>query len=174
MTEPNKIPAREDVEVLAREIRDLKETLRDVSGKLGRIEKRLRVFFPAAFPQAKSRSAKGERLETSPPTMTTDQLLAVYNDLVNLARSDRPSQVEGKLDALALGDLALLVRELGAPVGGKPTRPLLVRSVLGRLKQSVMLSRHTPRPTSSSTSTAPNAADESQSPDSETSEPEHK
>jgi hypothetical protein len=157
MTEQNKIPGRDDVEALAREMKNLKETLRDVSGKLGRIEKRLRVFFSTVFPHSKPR-ARAERLENSPASMTPDQVLNVYNDLINLARSDRPTQVEDKLNSLTLGDLALLVKELGAPMGSKPTRTLLVKSVLGRLKQSIMLSRHTPRPstpfTSSSEATA--------------------
>ena len=37
---------REDVEALAGELRDLKEVIREVSGKLGRIEKRLRLLSP--------------------------------------------------------------------------------------------------------------------------------
>jgi hypothetical protein len=149
MTEPYKIPEREDVEILAREIRDLKEVLRELSGKLGRIEKRLRVFFPAAFPKSKPRANKGQSLQSSPPTMTSEQVLGFYNELIDLVRADRRSQVEDNLARLALGDLALLVRELGAPTGNNPSRSGLTKSVMGRLKQSIMLSRHSSRPASS-------------------------
>lgn len=151
MIEENKIPARQDIETLAREMRDLKDSLREISGKLGRMERHLRVFFPASFPKAKAEPRKRERLEDSPPTMTSEQILSVYNELVDLARTDRGVQVEERLSRLGLGDLTLLVRELGVPTGKNPTRSALGKSVMGRLKQSIMLSRHTARPSSTDT-----------------------
>jgi hypothetical protein len=136
---------QEDVEALAHEMRDLKEVLREVSGKLGRIEKRLRTFFPDSFPD-KSQKEKTPDLRESAPSITPQQALDFYSELVALARSGKEQEVEARTAKLALADLALLVRELGAPLGKKPSRIGLTRSLMGRLKESVLLSRHTNRP----------------------------
>jgi hypothetical protein len=137
---------REDVEALASEMHDLKEVLREVSGKLGRIEKRLRVFFPGSFPAPKARTGKTSDVRESVPTITPQQALDLYSELVALARSGQEQRVAERAAGLELVDLALLVRELGAPLGKKPTRAGLTRSLMGRLKESVLLSRHTNRP----------------------------
>lgn len=146
---------RDDVEALAGEMRDLKEALREISGKLGRIEKRLRAFFPTSFPESKGRREKPLDLRENPPTMTPQQVLDFYSELVSLARSGQEREVEARAAKLGISDLALLVRELGAPLGKKPNRTALTKSLIGRLKESVLLSRHTNRPP-----TEPYTADE--------------
>jgi hypothetical protein len=150
---------REDVEALAGELRDLKEVMREVSGKLGRIEKRLRLFFPASFPN-QPRKERSPDLRDTPPTITTQQALQIYNELLDMARTGREQQVEARVAGIGLPDLALLVRELGAQVGKKPSRTGLTKSLMGRLKESVMLSRHTSRPSSQSTPLGINEAEE--------------
>ncbi len=146
---------REDVEALAGEMRDLKEAAREISGKLGRIEKRLRAFFPGSFPVKKGRTEKSLDLRENPPTMTTQQVLDFYTELVELARSGQEREVDARAAQLGIPDLALLVRELGAPLGKKPNRAGLTRSLMGRLKESVLLSRHTNRPTAGSPANHP-------------------
>jgi hypothetical protein len=138
---------REDVEALAAELRDLKEVMRDVSGKLGRIEKRLKLFFPQSFPSER-RKQPGVDIREMSPTISPQKALEMYTDLLEMARSGRQQEVESRIAGIALPDLALLVRELGAPLGKKPTRPALTKSLMGRLRESIMLSRHTLRPAS--------------------------
>ncbi|HLH75288.1 MAG TPA: hypothetical protein VKV28_00650 [Candidatus Binataceae bacterium] len=150
MTEQNISPKEEDVIALAGEMRELKEILREVSGKLGRIEKRLRAFFPSSFPSAKTGRVKLPQLNDSPPTITPQQALDLYTELIDLARSGQERQVETRVAEMGLGNLALLVKELGAPLGKKPSRPALMKSLMGRLKESIMLSRHTNRPATTS------------------------
>lgn len=142
----NEPPKREDVEALAGEMRDLKEVLREVSGKLGRIEKRLRAFFPDSFPQNKTRKEPSSNLRESAPTITAQQALDIYTELVTLARSGQEQEIASRAAKLDIADLALLVRELGAPLGKKPSRTGLTKSLMSRLKESVLLSRHTNRP----------------------------
>lgn len=146
MSEHTEAPQREDVEILAREITELKEVLRDVSGKLGRMEKRLRLFFPASFPSNERREGKKEEHQGNLPAMTSEQRLALYSELLELGRSGQQLPLENRLEKISTEDLALLVKELGAPVGKKPSRIRLTKSLMGRLKQSVMLSRHAARP----------------------------
>ncbi|MFI5095920.1 MAG: hypothetical protein ACHQIK_21075 [Candidatus Acidiferrales bacterium] len=138
---------REDVEALAGELRDLKEVVREVSGKLGRIEKRLRLFFPQSFPGERRKEPEVDIRETS-PTITPQRALEMYTELLEMARTGREQQVESRIAGMVLPDLALLVRELGAPLGKKPTRTALTKSLMGRLRESIMLSRHTLRPAS--------------------------
>lgn len=137
---------REDVEALAGELRDLKEILREVSGKLGRIKKRLRLFFPESFPSPERRKEKSSDLQETPPTITPQRALELYSELVDMARTGREQQVEARVANLEIADLALLVKELGAPLGKKPSKTALTKSLMGRLKESIMLSRHTVRP----------------------------
>jgi hypothetical protein len=137
---------REDVEALAGELRDLKEVLREVSGKLGRIEKRLRLFYPESFPRPERRKEKSSDVQETPPTITSQQALELYSELVDMARTGREQQAEARVANLGIADLALLVKELGAPSGKKPNRTALTKSLMGRLKESIMLSRHTVRP----------------------------
>ncbi len=146
----NEPPKREDVEALAGEMRDLKEVLREVSGKLGRIEKRLRAFFPDSFPENKARREPSSNLRENAPTITPQQALDLYTELVTLARSGQEQEVASRAGKLDIADLALLVRELGAPLGKKPTRSGLTKSLMSRLKESVLLSRHTNRPSPNS------------------------
>jgi hypothetical protein len=138
---------REDVEALAGELRDLREVMREVSGKLGRIEKRLRLFFPQSFPDERRKEPEGDIREMS-PTITPQRALEMYTELLEIARRGREEQVQSRIAGMALPDLALLVRELGAPLGKKPTRTALSKSLMGRLRESIMLSRHTLRPAS--------------------------
>ena len=146
MSEQSKGPSSEDVSALAAEMQELKEVVREVAGKLGRIEKRLRVFFPDSFPNTGTRRKAAADSFDKPPTMTPREALELYDKLVTQARSGSEREVEAAISRLELPDLALLVRELGAPAGKKPTRKALTKSLMGRLKESIMLSRHTPRP----------------------------
>jgi len=145
MNERGELPTQEDVAALAAEVRELKEVLREVSGKLGRIEKRLRFFFPDSFPGG-SRKGKEPDIRENPPSITPQQALDLYSELVRMARSGQEQEVEARVTAMSLADLALLVKELGAPLGKKPSRTGLTKSLMGRLKESIMLSRHTSRP----------------------------
>lgn len=137
---------RGDVDALAGELRDLKDILREVSGKLGRIERRLRLFFPESFPKSERHKEKELELHEPTATINSQQALDLYSELVEIARTGKEQQLEARMASMGIADLALLVRELGAPLGKKPTRIALTKSLMGRLKQSIMLSRHTVRP----------------------------
>jgi hypothetical protein len=141
--------------------------MREVSGKLGRIEKRLRLFFPQSFPDERRKAAEGDIREMS-PTITPQRALEMYTELLEIARTGREEQIQSRIAGIALPDLALLVRELGAPLGKKPTRPALTKSLMGRLRESIMLSRHTLRPASNPS--APQREDEENAPDKSSSE----
>jgi hypothetical protein len=127
---------------LAQEIREFKEVLRDISRKLGQMETRAKRAFPSAFPPApRRRASKGESTVAEQPTLSPDDALRVYDELVQLARANSRDQVQQRLESMGLPDLALLCRELGVSMGKKkPSRPALIAGVIGRVSESVMLS----------------------------------
>src|SRR5258708_25022877 len=129
----------EAVEELIREIRSVKDGLREISGRVTQIESRVKRAFPTAA--AKSQvSSKVSAKVTDPPSISRDDALMLYDELVAMAKEGKKDQVQQRLNNLALPDLALLSRELGVSLGRKkPSRNPLVAGVLGRLNESVLL-----------------------------------
>lgn len=137
----------EEVSRLVRELGETKEAVRELSGRLAHIETRLRRVFPEAFaklPRERKKS-KDDRIE-EPATLTTDTAMALYEQLVEDARNNRFEEVRQKLSSLSVADLSFLRRELGASLGKrKPSLKVLTEVIIGRIRESVMLSKHTNR-----------------------------
>ena len=80
------------------------------------------------------------------PTMTPEQATKLYEELVGQAKKDEYQTLHERLVALTLPDLNLLRRELGASIGTKkPSRRVLEEAILGRIRQSVLLTKHADR-----------------------------
>ncbi len=132
----------QEAQELAREIRELKEILREISRKLGQIESRVKRAFPSALPTGStaSRRVRTPKLGDE-PTLTPQAALKLYDELVQVAKEGNREEVQRRLENLYLPDLALLCRELGVSLGKKkPSRKTLLNGVLGRVNESVMLS----------------------------------
>ncbi len=138
---------QEEAARLADELRQVKAVMKEMSRKLTQIETRAKRAFPAAFPKATSRKRGGARTAAvGPPTMTRDQVMAIYDEAVRIAKGGDPGAAREHIEAVGLGDLNLLRTELGASLGRKkPSKPVLLEAVLGRLNESVMLTKHTNR-----------------------------
>lgn len=141
----------EEIKELTKELRELKDVLRDISSKVAQIERRVHRSIPAAFPKQPSpRRGQVPKL-SEPASISSQEALAMYDELVRLAKERKKEAVRRQLEEMPLPDLALLARELGAPLGGKkPSRKTLVSAVLGRVNESVMLSASNLRNTSES------------------------
>jgi len=137
----------EEVSRLVKELTETKEALRELSGKLARIETRLSRVFPAAFAKAASNPKKEKVGKTSEPTTLTDTSAKdLYERLVEDARNNRFDEVHQRLSSLSVPDLSFLRRELGASLGKKKPSPnALIEVILGRIRESVMLSKHSNR-----------------------------
>ncbi len=147
----------EEVNRLVSELHETKEALRDLSSKLSRIETRLKRVFPSAFPKKKDAVTKkrGSAIQEA-PTLTAEQAMTLYQELVDLARKDQLTEVRRRLSSMNAADLSLLRTELGAPLGKrKASAKALTDAILGRIKESVMLSKHTDRQQLLDQSTAP-------------------
>jgi len=137
----------EAVRQLAAELRELRELLREVSAKLSRIETRAKRTFPSAFPPAQKRAlSEGSPPGVETPSISPDEALRIYDEVVVMARNAKREEAERRLASMAVADLVLVVKEIGLSIGkSKPSSKLLIAKILGRAKESVMLSQHTTR-----------------------------
>ena len=108
MSDSQESSDKDEAKYLALEIHELKAVLREISGKVGRIETRLRCVFPAAF-----KAVKGERRALEAPdiqsSLTSNQELSLFDDLVAQVREGKKAEVEDRLRDTPIADLALLV-----------------------------------------------------------------
>lgn len=131
----------EELKELVKELRELKEVLREISSKVTHIEARAKRSFPAAFPKAPPGPKVSASKITDPPTISPQEALKLYDDLVAMAKQGDKEEVQNRLKTMGLPDLALLSRELGVSLGkSKPSRKVLLNGILGRINESMMLS----------------------------------
>jgi len=132
----------EEIRELTKEIYEIKEMLREISGKLVRIEARAKRAFPTVLPRLQSQGNRGgiPRLSTS-PTISSQEALKMYDDFVKLAKEGNKEEVQHRIETMGLPDLMVLYRELGIPLGkNKPSRRILLNRVFGRINESMLLS----------------------------------
>lgn len=131
----------EEIRELVKELRELKDVLREISGKVAQVEARAKRAFPAAFPKTQPGQRSPAPKLTDPPTISPQEALRLYDDLVVMAKQGDKEQAQRRLESMGLADLFLLSRELGVSLGkSKPSRKTLLNGVLGRINESVMLS----------------------------------
>jgi hypothetical protein len=90
------------------------------------------------------------------PTLKPEEAVQVYDELVELAKKEDHQSVHNRLGGLGLADLNLQRRELGASLGKKkPSRRVLEEAIIGRTRESVLLSKHSRREHASSEANTP-------------------
>jgi len=136
----------QEAAVLIKEIGEIKEVLRELSRKLSRIESRASRAFPSVARKSISRP-KGKNSEVySEPMMTIDEVMRIYDEMVDLAKGGKIENIHERLGSLELSNLNFLRSELGVSLGKKkPSRRILIEAVLGRIRESVMLTKHIDR-----------------------------
>lgn len=137
----------EEVVQLVEEISELKEILREVSRKLTRIETKVKRGFSATSPKKSEAQLSQVPANTTKLTaLSSAEVLEVYEELRLTAKNGNEEQVREKLSAMDAAELNLMCWELGATLTGKsPSRKKMLDAILGRIKQSLMLSRHIDR-----------------------------
>lgn len=138
-------PEQETV-ILVKELSEIKDILRELSRKLSRIEARASRAFPAAFVKAADKPRVSREKTSTDPTMSAEQVMHLYDELVQLAKDRNVDQVRIRLERLEFADLNFLRTELGVSLGKKkPSGRVLIEAILGRVNESVMLTRHVNR-----------------------------
>ena len=131
---------------LVEEIGELKEILRDVARKLTRLETQVKRGVISAGSKT-SDIPRGADFN-KPVNLSAANVLEVYEELRLQAKNGNEEEVRQKLLAMSATDLNLMCCELGMPPSSKnPSRKKMFELIIGRIKQSLRLSRHIDRQT---------------------------
>lgn len=134
----------QEVLKLLEECAELRRTLKAISAQVGRMENRVKRAFPAASAQAHERKARTSR--SSEATITPEQALAEFDRVVGLAASGANEEAERILEAKSAPDLLVIAKELGVTFSkSKPSIKAMRDAIFGKIRESVLLSRHTSR-----------------------------
>jgi hypothetical protein len=131
---------------LVEEIGELKEILRDVSKKLTRLETQVKRGLLSAGSKTSDIPTGAD--VNKPANLSAANVLEVYEELRLQAKNGNEEEVRKKLLAMSATDLNLMCCELGMPPSSKnPSRKKMFELIIGRIKQSLRLSRHIDRQT---------------------------
>jgi hypothetical protein len=134
----------EELEYLNSQVAEIKVLLRDVVARLNQVERHARRAFPnVQLP--KPSAATGQRRQTTEgtePTLTRDTAASLFETLRNLMQEEPAGAVEKELAGLGMADLRFLAQELGVSLGSKPTRKKLNSGIMGRINESILLSKN--------------------------------
>jgi hypothetical protein len=149
MSEQNQQPFRnrdEELAHLGRQMADIREALREIAGRVNQIERHVkRSFGVSHLPgQVATKGAK-RRADDAPEhaTMSAEEAMTTFDGLVRTWKEQSPEQVETRLHEIEPADLKLMARELGLSFASKPSRKALTAGIVGRINESIMLSRNT-------------------------------
>ncbi|MGE5660261.1 MAG: hypothetical protein ACM37W_27030 [Actinomycetota bacterium] len=146
-----KVSERSDEPILQLidEISELKESLREISRKLTRIETKVKRGFSATTSLSKKSEISTPKITANAKKLTelsSEDVLQVYEELRLIAKNGNEEEVRQKLSAMDAAELNLMCWELGATLSGKnPSRKKMLDAIVGRIQQSLMLSRHIDR-----------------------------
>jgi hypothetical protein len=136
--------ADQEVIKLLEECSELKRTLRTVSAQLGRIENRVRAAFPVASKIVRERNSAASKQKAS--SLAPDQALAEFDHIVKLASSGATVDAENYVERKSASDLYAIAKEVGVIFqNNKPSIKTMREAILGRVRESILLSRHSPR-----------------------------
>ncbi|MEG5066288.1 hypothetical protein QUB33_21980 [Microcoleus sp. B3-A4] len=131
---------------LVEEIGELKEILRDVSRKLTRLETQVKRGVLSAGSKTSDIPTGAD--VNKPVNLSAANVLEVYEELRLQAKNGNEEEVRKKLLAMSATELNLMCCELGMPPSSKnPSRKKMFELIIGRIKQSLRLSRHIDRQT---------------------------
>ena len=131
---------------LVEQIGELKEILQDVSRKLTRLETQVKRGVISAGSKTSDIPTGAD--VNKPANLSAANVLEVYEELRLQAKNGNEEEVRKKLLAMSATDLNLMCCELGMPPSSKnPSRKKMFELIIGRIKQSLRLSRHIDRQT---------------------------
>jgi len=147
MSEQNQQPFRnreQELENLGRQLGDIKDALREIAGRVNQIERHVKKAFsvPILPGQTTAQRAKAASRASKEPTISAEQVSAIFDDLTRMYREQSPESVEVRLQEMGTPDLKLIAREVGRSFSSKPSRKMLISAIIGRVNESIMLSRN--------------------------------
>jgi len=125
--------ADQEAQRAAKELNEIKISLREISGKLGQIEKRLKVIAPSI--EIKQSVAQKNSIK---PSFSEGYLKEKY-ELLSAQFNEDLSLAMERLTSISKDELAALAKFLGISFGKSPSQSKLIEMVVGRLKESRLL-----------------------------------
>lgn len=137
----------EELAHLGRQLAEIREALRDISARVSLIERHVKRAFgvsrlPGTSAPSASRSAKQPG---DTPSFPPEQARPIFEELIQTWCESSPDDARARLDAMSAPDLKLLAHELGLSFPKKPSRKALVSALIGRINESILLSRNANR-----------------------------
>jgi hypothetical protein len=134
----------EEVLKLLEECGELRRTLKTISGQLGRMENRVKRAFPVEAKIIRERQVgSGLKAKTS---ITPEQALVEFDRLVALAASGANDEAQRSVESKSSADLLAIAKELGVSFSkNKPSLTAMREAIFGKIRESVLLTRHNPR-----------------------------
>lgn len=136
----------EELQRLTQEIADIKNSIKEISAAVGRIERHVKRSFgvdPKPKRQSKSPgSSKRKKHTKEDATITPEEALSIFDELSSSFGRDNSQEVEKRLHEMIVPDLKLIAHELGVTFSAKPSKNALCSGIIGRLNERAMLSRN--------------------------------
>lgn len=127
------------------ECAEIRLTLKTISSQLGRMEMRVKRAFPAVTEQRQERKSRTSR--SSMASITPEQALSEFDRIVKMAAAGASQEAERTLEKMAAPDLLLIAKELGVSFPkSKPSVKSAREAIFGKVRESILLTRHNPRP----------------------------
>ncbi len=131
----------QELKYLTGEILEIKNIIRDMSRKLGQIERHAnRAFNVPKVISVKNKTLKKSSSEKA--TINAEEALKIFDELASAWKSENRRTVEDKLQSMAIPDLRIIAYELGLTFKNKPSKRLLCSSIIGRINERIMLSKN--------------------------------
>jgi hypothetical protein len=136
-------PEQEVVRLLE-ECAELKRALKTISAQVGRMESRVKRAFPDVAAQVRER--RTTVLGSKTPTLTSQTALAEFDRVVGLVAAGSTQEAERVLEVKSAADLFVMAKELGVSFPkSKPSIRAMREAIFGKVRESILLSRHNPR-----------------------------
>jgi hypothetical protein len=135
----------QELDRLRKDLDQIKALLRDIAQRVGQIERHAKRAFVPLKRESNIRTVAGHKRRSAlaePPTIDAQQALGLFDELKSIFASDGSQIVMTRLDEMTTPNLKLMARELGLTFKSKPSKKALSHKILGRMNESVMLSKN--------------------------------
>lgn len=136
----------EELERLVKELETVKNSIKDASATLNRIERHMRRVF--AIPQqpngasATERSASSAKSRSQAPTISSAEALTIFDELSVLFDEGQGDAAHVRLQQMHVPDLRVVADALGVSFRSRPSKPSLCSAIVRRINERAMLSKN--------------------------------
>src|SRR3954451_10079660 len=125
--------AEEEVQHLNQQLSEVKQLLRDISGRVNQIERHVKRSLgitqrKTGITRKTERSADGSAGEQ--PTISPEEVRPIFDELIRTWREQSPQNAQARLQDMSVADLKLIAHELGLSFSSKPSRNSVISGII--------------------------------------------